>query len=47
MVRLHVAALRAGWDGFVLQALTSSLPAPSTGTTTLAPPILIQIVPVN
>lgn len=35
------------WDGFVLQALTSSLPAPSTGTTPLAPPILIEIVPVN
>lgn len=35
------------WDGFTLEALTSSLPAPPTGTTPLAPPILIEIVPVN
>ncbi|MFO0687473.1 MAG: hypothetical protein U0900_02080 [Myxococcota bacterium] len=35
------------WDGFTLQALTSSLPAPAPSTTPLAPPILIEIVPVN
>ncbi|MBY0400993.1 hypothetical protein K2X89_11900 [Myxococcota bacterium] len=35
------------WDGFVLQALTTSLPAPPTATTPLAAPILIEIVPVN
>lgn len=35
------------WDGFVLEALTSPLPAPPTGTTTLLPPMLMEIEPVN